>query len=79
MLDVERWADLRRKHFVRGVPIKELARRTRLARSTIRSALRSAEPPVLRVPEWPSKLEPFRDAIHPAVERGSEAARCGGP
>ncbi len=28
MLDVERWAELRREHFVRGVSIKELVRRT---------------------------------------------------
>ena len=27
MLDVEGWAELRREHFVRGVSIKELARR----------------------------------------------------
>ena len=31
VLDVERWAELRREHFVRGVPIKELVRRTGLA------------------------------------------------
>ncbi len=30
MLDVERWAELRREHFVRGVSIKELMRRTGL-------------------------------------------------
>jgi hypothetical protein len=28
LLDVERWAELRREHFVRGVLIRELARRT---------------------------------------------------
>jgi hypothetical protein len=64
VLDVEGWAELRREHFVRGVPIKELARRTGLARNTIRSALRSVGPPVFRVPERPSKLEPFKDEIH---------------
>lgn len=36
MLDVERWAELRREHFVRGVPIKELVPRTGLARNTVR-------------------------------------------
>ena len=56
MLDVERWAELRREHFVRGVAIKELVRRTGLARNTIRAALRSAQPPVFGVPERPSKL-----------------------
>jgi transposase len=64
VLDVERWAELRREHFVRGVPIKELVRRTGLARNTVRGALRSGEPPVFRVPERPSKLDPFKDEIH---------------
>jgi transposase len=64
VLDVERWAELRREHFVRGVPIKELVRRTGLARNTIRVALRSAEPPAFAVPERPSKLEPFKEEIH---------------
>jgi transposase len=64
VLDVERWAELRREHFVRGVSIKELARRTGLARNTIRSALRSDAPPAFRCPERSSKLEPFRDEIH---------------
>ena len=56
MLDVERWAELRREHFVRGVPVKELVRRTGLARNTIRTALRSDRPPAFSVPERPSKL-----------------------
>ena len=64
MLDVERWAELRREHFVRGVSIKELVRRTGLARNTVRVALRSDTPPVFSVPERPSKLEPFKDEIH---------------
>ena len=64
MLDVERWAELRREHFVRGVGIKELVRRTGLSRNTIRAALRSDEPPVFRCPERPSKLDPFKDEIH---------------
>jgi transposase len=64
VLDVERWAELRREHFVRGVPIKELVRRTGLARNTIRVALRSSEPPAFQVPARTSKLEPFKDEIH---------------
>jgi transposase len=64
VLDVERWAELRREHFVRGVSIKELERRTGLARNTIRAALRSGQPPVFRVPERPSKLDPFKEEIH---------------
>jgi transposase len=64
VLDVERWAELRREHFVRGVAIKELARRTGLARNTVRAALRSDRPPEFRCPERSSKLEPFREEIH---------------
>jgi hypothetical protein len=48
LLDVERWAEPRREHFVRGVLIKELMRRTGLARNTFRLALRSREPPAFR-------------------------------
>jgi transposase len=64
VLEVERWADLRREHFVRGVSIKELARRTGLARNTIRVALRSNVPPEFCCPERPSKLDPFKDEVH---------------
>ncbi|MGH8473702.1 MAG: IS21 family transposase, partial [Gammaproteobacteria bacterium] len=64
MLDVERWAELRREHFVRGVSIKELARRSGLDRNTVRRALRSDEPPRYRRSRRPSKLDPFKDEIH---------------
>jgi transposase len=64
VLDVERWAELRREHFVRGVSINELVRRTGLARNTIRSALRSDRPPTFSCPERPSKLDRFKDEIH---------------
>jgi hypothetical protein len=64
VLDVERCAELRREHFVRGVAIKELVRRTGLARNTIKRALRSDEPPSFRSPGRPSKLDPFKDEIH---------------
>jgi transposase len=64
VLDVERWAELRREHFVRGVSIKELVRRTGLARNTVKRALRSEAPPVFRCPERGSMLDPFRDEIH---------------
>jgi transposase len=63
-LDVEGWAELRREHFVRGVSIKELARRTGMSRNTIRAALRATRPPSYeRVPAG-SKLDPFKDEIH---------------
>ena len=69
MLDVERWAELRREHFVRGVSIKELVRRTGLSRNTIRVALRSEVPPGFRCPERPSQLDEFKDEIHELLRR----------
>jgi hypothetical protein len=64
LLDVEGWAELRREHFVRGVAIKELARRTGMSRNTIRSALRSQGAPRYSRPAAGSKLDPFKDEIH---------------
>jgi transposase len=64
LLDVELWAELRREHFVRGVSIKKLARRTGLSRNTIRRALRSDAPPAYRREPSGSMLDPFRDEIH---------------
>jgi transposase len=64
LLDVEVWAELRREHFVRGVSIKELARRTGMSRNTIRSALRSSTAPKYSRSAPVSKLDPFKDEIH---------------
>ena len=64
MIDVERWAELRREHFVRRVTIKELARRHGIDRNTVRRALRSDQPPHYERPPSPSKLDPFKDEIH---------------
>lgn len=69
MLDVERWAELRREHFVRGVSIKELARRTGLSRNTVRLALRSESAPRYERTVAPSKLDPFREEIHELLRR----------
>jgi transposase len=69
VLDVERWAELRREHFVRGVSIKQLARRYGIDRNTVRRALRSEQPPVYRRAPAGSKLDPFKDKIH-ALLRG---------
>jgi transposase len=63
-LGVERWAELRREHFVRGVSIKELARRYGIDRNTVRRALRSEAPPVYRRAPGGSKLDPFKEEIH---------------
>ncbi|MGH2984090.1 MAG: Mu transposase domain-containing protein [Solirubrobacterales bacterium] len=65
MVDVERWAEIRRMHLVERKSIKEIARRTGHSRNTIRTALRSSEPPRYgpRAPR-PSKLDPFKPKIH---------------
>ncbi len=64
MVGVEQWAELRREHFVRGVSIKELARRTGMSRNTIRSALRSSTAPKYSRASPVSKLDPFKVEIH---------------
>jgi transposase len=64
VLDVEGWAELRREHFVGGVSIKELVRRTGMSRNTIRAALRSPRPPSYERAPAGSKLDPFKDEIH---------------
>jgi transposase len=64
LVGVERWAELRREHFVRGVSIKELVRRTGLSRNTIRAALRVPAPPRYRRQPAGSKLDLFKDEIH---------------
>jgi transposase len=75
VLDVERWAELRREHFVRGVSIKELARRFGVDRNTVRRALRSEKPPVYRRAPAGSKLDPFKAEIHRLL--GEDAAMPG--
>ena len=66
---MERWAELRREHFVRGVSIKELARRTGLSRNTVRAAVRSSVPPRYERERAGSKLDPFKEEIHELLRR----------
>jgi transposase len=68
---VERWAELRRQHFVGGRSIKQLARETGLSRNTVRSALRSKKPPVYRRSPAGSVLDPFKDEIHRLLREDS--------
>ena len=63
MVDVERWAELRREHFVRGVSVRQLALRTGLSRNTVRAALRSPVPPRYERAPAGSKLDPYKDEI----------------
>ena len=61
---MEGWAELRREHFVRGVSIKELARRTGMSRNTVRAALRAKSAPKYGRASKGSKLDPFKDEVH---------------
>ena len=45
VIAVEDWAEIRRLHRAEGLSIKAIARRLKLARNTVRDALRSDEPP----------------------------------
>ena len=64
MVGVEQWAEVRRLHFVRGLSIREIHRRTGLHRDTIRRSISSDEVPVYRRAASRSKLDPFKDEIH---------------
>jgi transposase len=63
VLDVEQWAQIRRMHVVDGISIKEIVRRTGLARNTVRAALRSDQPPSYERGPRQSKLDPFKEEI----------------
>lgn len=63
MIDVEQWAEIRRLHFVDGISIRGIRRRTGLHRETIRRALATKDPPAYRRPKAPSKLDPFKEEI----------------
>jgi transposase len=69
VVGVERWAEVRRLRFVRGLSIREIRRRTGLHRDTIRRALWSDEPPVYRRAPAGSKLDPFKDEIRRLLKR----------
>jgi transposase len=63
MVGVEGWAEIRRLHFVKGLSIREVARRTGHGRNAVRRALRADEPPRYRRPPRASKLEPHKAEI----------------
>jgi hypothetical protein len=63
VLDVRRWAEIRRLKEVDGLSIHEIVRRTGHDRNTVRRALRREGPPRYERPPRPSKLDPFKDEI----------------
>jgi transposase len=64
VVGVEQWAEVRRLHFVRGLSIREIHRRTGLHRETIRRAISSEAPPRYERKATGSKLDPFKDEVH---------------
>ena len=55
---------IRRWHFREHLSIREICRRTGLSRNTIRKYLRSdTVEPAFKVPDRPSKLDPFADRL----------------
>jgi hypothetical protein len=60
---VEGWAEIRRLHFVKGLTIREIARRTGHGRNAIRRAIRSDAPPRYERPARAGKLEPHKAEI----------------
>ncbi len=64
MLNVQRWAEIRRMRFVEGLSIGEIVRRTAHGKNTVRRAIRSDSPPAYRRPPRPSKLDPHKPRIH---------------
>ncbi len=68
MINVEQWAEIRRLHRVERMSIRAIARRLRLSRNTVRSAIRSSEPPQYRRKAMPSKLDPYKRRIAELLE-----------
>ena len=64
MVSVQQWAEVRRMHFVEGLGIREIRRRTGLHRETIRRALKSPTPPSYARPSRGSKLDRFKGEVH---------------
>jgi transposase len=63
VVGVEQWAEIRRLHFVRGLSIREISRRTGLHRETIRRAVSSDAPPSYSRAPRGSKLDPFKAEV----------------
>jgi len=63
VVEVEQWAEIRRLHFVRGLSMREISRRTGLHRDTVSRAIHSDAPPAYRRAPAGSKLDPFKAQI----------------
>jgi len=64
VIDMALLSVIRRWHFRDEMPIREIERRTGLSRNTIRKYLRAGTvEPKFKVPERPSKLDPFAEKL----------------
>lgn len=64
VIDMALLSVIRRWHFREQLSIREIARRTGLSRNTIRKYLRlDGVEPKFKLPERPSKLDPFADRL----------------
>ena len=64
VIDMALLSVIRRWHFREHLSIREICRRSGLSRNTIRRYLRTDEvEPAFKVPERPSKLDPFADRL----------------
>jgi transposase len=73
VIDMALLSVIRRWHFREGMAIREIERRTGLSRNTIRRYLRAdTVNPHFKVPERPSKLDPFAEKLSgwPRIETG---------
>lgn len=65
LISVEDWAEIRRLHRAEELSVKEIVRRTGIARNTVRRALRSDGPPEYRR-EGPGSIV---DSVEPEIRR----------
>lgn len=67
---------IRRWHFRQGISIREIKRRTGLSRNTIRKYLRAdTVEPIFKVPDRPSKLDPFAEKLSGWLRTESSKSR----
>ena len=77
MLTVETIARIRRDHFVKGVPIKKIARDLRVSRNTVRKVLRGDETSSSyeRAIQPMPKLGPWVDELERQLEANEKKKR----
>ena len=76
MIDVALLSVIRRWHLREGVSIREIARRTKLSRNTIRKYLANGQlEPVYPKRKSPSKLDPYAQMLSSWLERESTRGR----